>query len=170
MLGQKNKISGARARELHMISARLQPTSSSPAKAGLRRWFLQYRGDPASDRASHQARRPLHQAGWHMLRSRRSCDPALPPKSPELNPMENVWQFMATTGSPTEFSNPTRICSCIAVMPGTSSSINRGSLCHRPPCLGPSVLINGTRRHGRAGCLHRLHMLVDAKALAADHL
>ena len=39
-----------------------------------------------------------HQAGWHM--STHLVVPsnitivALPPKSPELNPMENVWQFM----------------------------------------------------------------------------
>jgi transposase len=36
------------------------------------------------------------QAGWHM---RRAVPPnitiiLLPPKSPELNPVENVWQFM----------------------------------------------------------------------------
>ena len=29
----------------------------------------------------------------------------LPPKSPELNPVENIWQFCATTGSPTGSSN-----------------------------------------------------------------
>ena len=40
----------------------------------------------------------VDQAGWHM--STRLVVPpnitiiALPPKSPELNPVENVWQFM----------------------------------------------------------------------------
>ena len=40
----------------------------------------------------------LDQAGWHL--SRHLVVPAtitlmpLPPKSPELNPVENVWQFM----------------------------------------------------------------------------
>jgi transposase len=40
----------------------------------------------------------LDQAGWHM--SDRLAVPQnitiipLPPKSPELNPMENIWQFM----------------------------------------------------------------------------
>jgi transposase len=40
----------------------------------------------------------VDQAGWHM--SMRLAVPhnitiiALPPKSPELNPVENVWQFM----------------------------------------------------------------------------
>lgn len=38
------------------------------------------------------------QAGWHML-TRLVVPPnitvmALPPKSPELNPVENVWQLM----------------------------------------------------------------------------
>ena len=40
----------------------------------------------------------LDQAGWHL--SRRLVVPpnitlvALPPKCPELNPVENIWQFM----------------------------------------------------------------------------
>ena len=40
----------------------------------------------------------LDQAGWHV--SAKLCVPAnitllpLPPKSPELNPVENIWQFM----------------------------------------------------------------------------
>ena len=40
----------------------------------------------------------LDQAGWHM--SKRLAVPdaitliALPPKCPELNPVENIWQFM----------------------------------------------------------------------------
>ena len=40
----------------------------------------------------------LDQAGWHMTNKLRVPDNisliALPPKSPELNPMENIWQFM----------------------------------------------------------------------------
>ncbi|WP_395662688.1 transposase [Aestuariivirga sp.] len=40
----------------------------------------------------------LHQPGWHMsARLRNHCSItllALPPKCPELNPTENLWQFM----------------------------------------------------------------------------
>jgi hypothetical protein len=66
---------------------------------------LQYRGDePSSDgnrqnRFTRIPRRPLvDQAGWHL--SARLVVPAnitiipLPPKSPELNPVENIWQYM----------------------------------------------------------------------------
>jgi transposase len=44
----------------------------------------------------------LDQAGWHM--SQRLIVPAnltiiaLPPKCPELNPAENIWQFMGDNG------------------------------------------------------------------------
>ena len=67
---------------------------------------LQYRGDePASDpRCAKTVASDAHavllvdQAGWHM--STGLVVPpnitmmALPPKCPELNPVENVWQFM----------------------------------------------------------------------------
>lgn len=40
----------------------------------------------------------LDQAGWHMTNNLRVPDNIsfviLPPKSPEINPMENIWQFM----------------------------------------------------------------------------
>ena len=49
---------------------------------------------------------------------------ALPP-SPELNPVENVWQFMATTGCRTGSSNPTKTSSRCAAKPGTTSSHGR---------------------------------------------
>ena len=53
-------------------------------------------------RGDHQARRPrdhiLDQAGWHGAKdlnilSNLSLMP-LPPRAPELNPQENIWQFM----------------------------------------------------------------------------
>src|SRR6266853_1435038 len=71
----------------------------SPDPAG-----LQYRSDepaPRGDRRGHCTRHAVllvDQAGWHM--STRLVVPAnitiiaLPPKCPELNPVENVWQFM----------------------------------------------------------------------------
>ena len=40
----------------------------------------------------------LDQAGWHTAKKRAVPDNitllALPPRSPELNPVENIWQFM----------------------------------------------------------------------------
>jgi transposase len=45
---------------------------------------------------------------------------ALPPKSPELNPVENVWQLSATIGSPAASSNLTTISSITAARLGTT--------------------------------------------------
>jgi transposase len=66
----------------------------------------------------------LDQAGWHT--SGKLTVPAnislvpLPPKSPELNPTENVWQYLrATTGSPTACSPPKPTSSTTAATPGT---------------------------------------------------
>jgi hypothetical protein len=43
----------------------------------------------------------LDQAGWHTTRKLRVPGnlslPPLPPKSPELNPTENIWQFLRQT-------------------------------------------------------------------------
>jgi transposase len=53
------------------------------------------------------------QAGWHL--STRLVVPAnitiipLPPKCPELNPVENIWQFMCDTGSRTASSSLTKL-------------------------------------------------------------
>ena len=75
----------------------------------------------------------LDQAGWHL--SRHLVVPAtitlvpLPPKCPELNPVENVWQFRATTGCRTGFSTPTTTSSTIAAKRGTASSISPGRSC-----------------------------------------
>jgi hypothetical protein len=82
----------------------------------------------------------VDQAGWHM--SARLVVPqnitiiALPSKCPELNPVENVWEFMRDNGSPTASSVPTMTWSIIAVTPGTSSSTSPGGSC-------PSVCANG---------------------------
>jgi hypothetical protein len=83
----------------------------------------------------------VDQAGWHM--STRLVVPpnitiiALPPKCPELDPVENVWQSLcATTGFLTVSSNPMTISSTTAAKHGTSSSINHGGSC-------PSDCANG---------------------------
>jgi hypothetical protein len=82
---------------------------------------------------------PVDQAGWHM--SNRLVVPRnititpLPPKCPELNPVENVWQY-ATTGCQTVSSTPTTTSSIIAVTHGTNSSICPGK-------SSPSVCATG---------------------------
>jgi transposase len=73
----------------------------------------------------------LDQAGWHL--SAGLVIPAnitllpLPAKCPELNPVENVWQFMRDNwlsnrmlASPPFGSNPTTTSSTIAASPGTA--------------------------------------------------
>ena len=72
------------------------------------------------------------QAGWHV--SKKLPVPGnitlipLPPKSPELNPVENIFSC-ATTGSRTGSSNPTTTSSITVVSPGTSLSRCPGKLC-----------------------------------------
>src|SRR5262249_22025978 len=80
----------------------------------------------------------VDQAGCHL--STRLLVPAnitiilLPPKCPELNPVENVWQFMRDNAS----SNPTTISSTIVVRHGTSSSISLGASCPSDCANGPT--------------------------------
>ena len=82
----------------------------------------------------------VDQAGWHL--SARLVIPTnitilpMPPKSPELNPVENIWQFMRDNGSQTASSNPTTISSTTAARHGTSSSTSLGGSC-------PLVCANG---------------------------
>src|SRR5215218_7660917 len=60
---------------------------------------------------------------------------ALPPKCPELNPVENVWQFMRDNWlSNRIFTSYTDLSSTIVVTLGTSSSISHG-----PSCLSASA-------------------------------
>ncbi len=82
----------------------------------------------------------LDQAGWHL--STKLEVPAnitllpLPPRSPELNPVENVWQFIRETGSPTGSSPPTTTSSITAVTPGTSSPTSPGASCPSDCAIG----------------------------------
>jgi len=75
----------------------------------------------------------LDQAGWHMSAKLEVPDNLtllpLPPRSPELNPQENVWQFLATIRSYTGSSTLTTTSLLIAAKPGTSSSNNPGASC-----------------------------------------
>ena len=67
----------------------------------------------------------------------------LPPKSPELNPVENVGSSSETTGSPTGSSPPTTTSSTIVAMSGTSSTNGPGQSC---PSDRASGLINDHQR------------------------
>lgn len=73
----------------------------------------------------------LDQAGWHM--SGALTIPAnitllpLPPKCPELNPVENLWQFMRDNWLSNRIFRPTTISSTIAALPGTASLISPGA-------------------------------------------
>ena len=74
----------------------------------------------------------VDQAGWHLTPKLAIPDNitvlALPPRSPELNPVENVWQFMRDNWLSNRSSNPTKTSSRCAAKPGTTSSTNRMSL------------------------------------------
>ena len=88
----------------------------------------------------------VDQAGWHL--SRRLIVPPnitlipLPAKCPELNPHENVWQFMrerSRIGS----SNLSTTSSTIAATPGTSSPISPGGSCRSAYAMGPDQRVLG---------------------------
>ena len=82
----------------------------------------------------------VDQAGWHM--STHLIVPpnitiiAMPPKSPELNPVENVWQFMRDNWLSNRVFNSYDDLSTTAARHGTSSSISHGASC-------PSDCANG---------------------------
>ena len=65
----------------------------------------------------------LDQAGWHGAKSLRvppniSLLP-LPPRAPELNSQENIWQFMRQNWLPNRVFKCSRTSSITAAMPGT---------------------------------------------------
>jgi hypothetical protein len=72
----------------------------------------------------------LDQAGWHGAKDLKAPSNItllpLPPRSPELNPQENIWQFMRATGCRTVSSNPSTTSSTTAATPGTPSSTSPG--------------------------------------------
>ena len=63
----------------------------------------------------------VDQAGWHLTPKLAIPDNitvlALPPRSPELNPVENVWQFMRDNWLSNRSSNPTKTSSRCAAKP-----------------------------------------------------
>jgi hypothetical protein len=97
----------------------------------------------------------LDQAGWHL--SGRLVAPEnitllpLPPKCPELNPVANIWQYIRETGSPTEFSNHTRISSTTAATPGTGSSTCPGKSCPSKHAFIEDALLPVAVKHRHFG-------------------
>ena len=71
----------------------------------------------------------LDGAGWHGGKDLAVPDNIsllkLPPYAPELNPVENVWEYLRGTGSPTPSSTATPTSSRPVATPGTSSSTTR---------------------------------------------
>ena len=162
-IGQKNKLTRRWARRgTRPRAPRDQRTEWAyifgaicPAKgkgAGLvmplrhrRKWRRTSSSSAAVDPGAH-AVLIVDQAGWHLTPKLAIPDNitvlALPPRSPELNPVENVWQFIATTGCRTGSSNPTKTSSRCAAKPGTTSSTNHGRSVPRHAQMGAWVLIN----------------------------
>jgi hypothetical protein len=85
----------------------------------------------------------LDQAGWHGAKGlkvpRNLSLLPLPPRAPELNPQENIWQSSCDrTGCRTVSLNPSTTSSITAATPGTPSSISPGKSCPSHAANGPS--------------------------------
>jgi len=72
--------------------------------------------------------RLLDQADWHTNDKLSAPDKIkllpLPPRSPELNSMKNVWPYLRDSCCRTSYSKPTTISSRLAAGPGTASPIS----------------------------------------------
>jgi len=82
----------------------------------------------------------LDQAGWH-LSDKLVVPPnltllPLPPKCPELNPVENLWQFLRDNWLSNRVFLPTVPSSTTAATPGTNSSPSPGSSCRSASATG----------------------------------
>jgi hypothetical protein len=82
----------------------------------------------------------LDQAGWHL--SGKLTVPnnitiiPLPPKCPELNPQENVWQFIRDNWLSNRVFDASTHCSITAVTPGTNWKLNPGPSCPSGCAIG----------------------------------
>ena len=83
----------------------------------------------------------LDQAGWHMSGEVAVPDNItllpLPPKCPELNVMENVWQFMrGQLALQPGVSATTTTSPATAAITGTGSSLSHGASCPSECAIG----------------------------------
>jgi transposase len=96
----------------------------------------------------------VDQAGWHMS-TRLAVPPnitiiALPPKSPELNPVENVWQFMRDNWlSNRVFKSYDDLVDHCGDAWNKLTDQPLEDHVHRIAPVGARVLINGTWYYGR---------------------
>jgi len=99
----------------------------------------------------------LDQAGWHgdkvlKVPSNMSLMP-LPPRAPELNGQENIWQFMRQNWLSNRVFKSFDVSSITAASPGTRSSISRGKSCPSPTVIGrPWVTQCEDWYKGLSGC------------------
>ena len=82
----------------------------------------------------------LDQAGWHLsakldVPNNITLMP-LPPKSPELNPVENIWQFIRDNWLSNRVFQSMTTSSITAALPGTASSTSRGQSCPSACAIG----------------------------------
>jgi hypothetical protein len=93
-------------------------------------------------------------AGWHT--TRKLDMPAnitpifLPSRAPKLNPVENVWQYLARTGSQTPSSKTTTPSSTPHATQGGTGRRTRTDHIHRHAKLGPhrsAVMTFGIKSH-----------------------
>ena len=85
----------------------------------------------------------LDQAGWHLSDKLQVPDNItivpLPPKCPELNPQENVWQYIRDNWLSNRIfddADALLLCSITAAMLGTSSRPSRGPSCPSASAIG----------------------------------
>ncbi len=154
-VGQKNKLTYRWARKgsrpvSPTIKGPKRPTCSvrsapnaEPAPPSCRRpatlklcSFISMRSQPKSLRAL--AILLLDQAGWHGAKALKvpsniSLLP-LPPRAPELNGQENIWQFMRQNWLSNRIFKS--FDSITAATPGTRSSISRGKSCPSRAAIG----------------------------------
>jgi len=75
----------------------------------------------------------LDQVGWHTTGKLNLLDNItilpLPPRAPELNPTENLWQFMRDNWLSNSSSNSTTRSSPCAARPGTDCVTGPGASC-----------------------------------------
>src|SRR5262249_11926049 len=82
----------------------------------------------------------LDQAGWHGAKALKVPNNIsllqLPPRAPELNGQENIWQFMRQNWLSNRICKSFTTSSITAATPGTCSSISRGKSCPSPAAIG----------------------------------